>query len=47
MLQDILNGKQTEIDMINGAVVKEGAELGIAAPVNLTLANLIKFKQRT
>lgn len=47
MLQDILNGKLTEIDMINGAVVKEGAALGIAAPVNWTLTNLIKFKQRT
>lgn len=47
MLQDILNGKQTEIDMINGAVVREGAAEGIAAPVNMTLTNLIKFMQRT
>lgn len=47
MLQDILNHKQTEIDMINGAVVKEAAEAGIAAPVNLVLTNLIKFIQQT
>lgn len=47
MLQDVLNGKQTEIDMINGAIVREGAALGIDAPVNRTLTNLIKFIQRT
>lgn len=47
MLQDILNKKQTEIDMINGAIVREGAEAGIPAPVNLALTNLIKFMQRS
>lgn len=47
MLQDILNGKQTEIDMINGAIVREGAAAGVDAPVNRTLTNLIKFIQRT
>jgi 2-dehydropantoate 2-reductase len=46
MLQDILNHKQTEIDMINGAIVREGAAAGIAAPVNLVLTNLIKFMQK-
>jgi len=47
MLQDILNQKQTEIDMINGAVVREGAEAGIAAPVNMVLTNLIRFIQKS
>ncbi len=47
MLQDILNGKQTEIDMINGAIAREGEAVGIASPVNKTLTNLIKFIQRT
>ena len=42
MLQDILNGKQTEIDMINGAIVREGAMLGVKTPVNEVLTNLIK-----
>ena len=46
MLQDITNGKQTEIDMINGAIVREGEKVGIPAPVNHTLTNLIKFMQR-
>ena len=46
MLQDITNGKQTEIDMINGAIVREGLRTGIATPINHTLTNLIKFRQR-
>jgi 3,4-dihydroxy-2-butanone 4-phosphate synthase len=46
MLQDILNKKKTEIDMINGMIVQEGASLGISTPVNLTLTNLIRFIQR-
>ena len=46
MLQDILNGKQTEIDMINGAIVREGAAEGIDTPVNHVLTNLIRFTQR-
>jgi 2-dehydropantoate 2-reductase len=46
MLQDILNHKQTEIDMINGAIVREAGKEGIAAPVNMVLTNLIKFLQK-
>ena len=47
MLQDILNKKQTEIDMINGMIVQEGASLGISTPVNMTLTNLIRFIQKS
>jgi len=46
MLQDVLNGKKTEIEMINGAVVREGKATGVATPVNQTLTNLIKFISR-
>jgi len=46
MLQDILNRRQTEIDMINGAIVREGAAAGIDTPVNRALTNLIKFLQK-
>jgi len=42
MLQDVSNGRKTEIDMINGAIVREGRALGIATPINLALTNLIK-----
>ncbi|MEG1585123.1 MAG: 2-dehydropantoate 2-reductase, partial [Anaerovorax sp.] len=46
MFQDILNNKKTEIDMINGAIVREGMALGIETPVNLVLMNLIKFLEK-
>ncbi|SHJ97595.1 ketopantoate reductase family protein [Paramaledivibacter caminithermalis] len=46
MLQDIINNRRTEIDMINGAIVKEGSKLDINTPINLVLTNLIKIKER-
>lgn len=42
MLQSLEKGSRTEIDFINGAVVREGARLGIATPVNRTLVACIK-----
>lgn len=42
MLQDILNKKKTEIDVINGAVVKEGKRFSINTKVNDILTNLVK-----
>ncbi|MDI6773137.1 MAG: 2-dehydropantoate 2-reductase [bacterium] len=42
MLQDVEMGRQTEIDVINGAVVREGSRLGVATPVNLALMHLVK-----
>lgn len=42
MLQDIRRGAPTEIDAICGAVVREGARLGIDTPVNRTLWNLVR-----
>jgi len=45
MLQDILKGKKTEIDMINGAIVREGNETGVKTPVNRTLTALIRFME--
>lgn len=42
MLQDVLKGKRTEIDYINGAIVRQGRNLGISTPVNSVLTDLIK-----
>lgn len=42
MLQDVLCGRRTEIDSINGAIVSIGARLGIPTPVNQTLTSLVK-----
>lgn len=41
--QDIQRGKRTEIDSLNGTVVRRGAELGVPTPVNSTLTALIKL----
>jgi 2-dehydropantoate 2-reductase len=46
MLQDILKRRKTEIEMINGAIVKEGESLGIDTPVNKVLTNLTSVIQR-
>lgn len=42
MLQDILKGRPTEIEVINGAIVLKGAETGVSTPVNQLLTQLIK-----
>lgn len=42
MLADILKRKRTEIDYINGVIVRQGQELGIPVPVNSVLVDLVK-----
>ena len=42
MLQDIMAGRETEIDSICGEVVKRGESLGIPTPRNQTLHALVK-----
>ena len=46
MRQDLLKGKPTEIDHMNGAVVELGQRLGIACPVNAALVTIIKAMER-
>jgi 2-dehydropantoate 2-reductase len=43
MLQDRLAGRPTEIDAINGQIVKAARQAGIAAPVTETLAALVRM----
>jgi len=47
MLQDVLKRKMTEIEAINGAIVREGKALGIPTPVNQTLTSLVQGIQET
>ncbi len=47
MLQDILNKKKTEIDFINGVIVRQAQGLGVAAVVNSVLVNLVKTIETT
>jgi len=42
MLQDREHGRQTEIGTINGAIAREGAQLGVATPVCETLTDLVR-----
>jgi 2-dehydropantoate 2-reductase len=47
MLSDVQRCVPTEIDVINGAIVREGAKLGIPTPVNQTLVRLIQAMEAT
>jgi 2-dehydropantoate 2-reductase len=44
--QDIARGKPTEIDSLNGFLVRRGAELGVPTPVNQTLHSLVKLLEQ-
>jgi len=46
MLQDLLAGRPTEIDAINGAVVREAAALGMDVPTTAMLAELVRLRER-
>jgi 2-dehydropantoate 2-reductase len=45
MLQDIMRGKKTEIDYINGTIVRIGAEHGIETPYNNAVVSMVKAKE--
>jgi len=42
MLQDVLAKRQTEIDFMNGAIVRWGEQAGVPTPVNRALWELVK-----
>lgn len=42
MLQDVEAGRRTEIEVVNGAVASIAADLGIAAPLNHAMADLVR-----
>ncbi|HEV7733028.1 MAG TPA: 2-dehydropantoate 2-reductase [Candidatus Binatia bacterium] len=46
MLQDLERGRPTEIDAINGWVVRRGAALGVPTPTNATLTRMIHARVR-
>lgn len=46
MFYDLKGGKRTEIDALNGAIVNLGSEKNIDTPINKTIVNLIKAKER-
>uniref|UniRef100_A0A7S4QR94 Solute-binding protein family 3/N-terminal domain-containing protein n=1 Tax=Alexandrium monilatum TaxID=311494 RepID=A0A7S4QR94_9DINO len=47
MLQDHLAKRRSEVDAINGAVPVEAAKVGLQAPVNQTVADLVRAREST
>jgi 2-dehydropantoate 2-reductase len=45
--QDIVRGKPTEIDSLNGYIARRGKELGVATPVNQTLHALVRLLEQS
>ena len=44
--QDLARGKRSEIDYLNGLIVKRGEALGIATPANRVLWALVKLLEQ-
>ena len=47
MLQDIEARRQTEIDYLNGGIVRFGEIYGVATPLNAAIATLIRGVERS
>jgi 2-dehydropantoate 2-reductase len=46
VLLDLMAGRKSEIDVINGSIPRVGKELGVAAPVNEAITALVRAKER-
>jgi 2-dehydropantoate 2-reductase len=42
MLQDVLAKRPTEVDFMNGAIVRWGDQLGVPTPLNRAMWELVK-----
>jgi 2-dehydropantoate 2-reductase len=45
--QDLARAKSTEIDYLNGYVVRKGASFGVSTPTNLALQVMVKLRERS
>jgi 2-dehydropantoate 2-reductase len=45
VLLDLMAGRKSEIDVINGSIPRIGKQVGVAAPVNETITALVKAKE--
>ena len=46
MLQDLERGFKTEVDVINGGVVRKGREFGVETPLNARVVELMHAMER-
>jgi len=46
MAQDILKGRRTEIDAMNGTIAKKGAEIGLPAPSHARITEIVTRVER-
>ena len=46
MAQDILKGRRTEIEAMNGYIALKGAEIGVPAPNNAKLTGIVTRVER-
>ena len=47
MLLDVMAGRLTEVDFINGAIADRGEELGVPVPLNRAVWQLVKGLERS
>lgn len=43
MCQDVIKGKKTEIEFLNGKISELGRKHGVATPINDTVSAMIRF----
>jgi len=41
MLQDLMKGRKTEINYLNGYVVEKGSQIGMPTPINHTIVDIL------
>ena len=46
-LQSLLRGEPTEIDYLNGEIVRVGGKVGMAAPINTAIVRAVHEIERT
>jgi 2-dehydropantoate 2-reductase len=46
MGQDMMKGRRTEIEFMNGLVADKGAQIGIPTPANAALTDIVKRVER-
>jgi 2-dehydropantoate 2-reductase len=46
MGQDMVKGRRTEIEFLNGFIVDKAKDLGIATPANAALTEIVKRVER-